>query len=83
MMPKALPEHNEYMKSGYASTYKSTAGTQDAVDPTRLAEVTENLQREDVALARRGAADATPRSPWHRHSRRATARTLPLDPPPQ
>ncbi len=53
MISTTLPELGDYMNSGYARTYKSTAGTQEVVAPALLDELMSSLQRDGFVVLER------------------------------
>ncbi|KTC35116.1 phytanoyl-CoA dioxygenase [Pseudomonas sp. ABAC61] len=53
MTDKTLPEQRDYMNSGYARTYLSTAGTQEAVPTSRIDSLMDDLQRDGFVVLER------------------------------
>lgn len=53
MTDKTLPEQRDYMNSGYARTYPSTAGTQEAVPTSRIDSLMDDLQRDGFVVLER------------------------------
>ncbi|MFK3792471.1 MULTISPECIES: phytanoyl-CoA dioxygenase family protein [Pseudomonas] len=53
MTDKTLPEQHDFMSSGYARTYPSTAGTQEPVPAQRLDSLLEDLLRDGFVVLER------------------------------